>query len=335
MVSFEYKGKVEDFTQGYIMKAKKFRGVYVRFNTLYEKPAKGTETVEYYMFNPKGDPVGILFILHGLGTSNIPFLLWMATHLADAGVRVIFPILPGNFTRVADNSTSGKDFFDTDVDNATRFWEQSVVDVLSIIDHVKSQGLWINNAHMFGFCLGGMVSVMINALRDDFKRTIMMTVGGEMATLMWHSPTLEYFRKSVEKVKGTGRIKYSVDDMRKMKEIFREQLRDLKRFESVEEMQRSDIHPYLKLDPIAYAQFVDRDKIIFVEALFDKALPLRSRRLLWEALGRPKRYIIPSGHVTWLPLQFFVARFILQNMGIREFKKQMEVLKKIEYEEKK
>jgi len=26
-------------------------------------------------------------------------------------------------------------------------------------------------------------------------------------------------------MKGTGRIKYSVDDMRKMKEIFREQLR--------------------------------------------------------------------------------------------------------------
>ena len=68
---------------------------------------------------------------------------------------------------------------------------------------------------MFGFCLGGMVSVMINAIRDDFKRTIMMTVGGEMATLMWHSPTLEYFRKSVEKMKGTGRIKYSVDDNEK------------------------------------------------------------------------------------------------------------------------
>jgi len=86
----------------------------------------------------------------------------MATHLADAGVRVIFPILPGNFTRVADSSTSGKDFFDTDVDNATRFWEQSVVDVLSIIDHVKSQGIMgLITAHMFGFCFGR------NGLCDD------------------------------------------------------------------------------------------------------------------------------------------------------------------------
>ncbi|HCI29328.1 MAG TPA: alpha/beta hydrolase [Fervidobacterium sp.] len=335
MVSFEYTGKVEAFTKGYIMKAKKFRGLYIKFETLYPRPIKGTETVEYYLFNPKSDPVGILFILHGLGTSNIPFLLWMATHLANAGVRVVFPILPGNFTRVADNSVSGKDFFDTDVERATMFWEQSVIDVSSIVDHIKAQGLWVENAYMFGFCLGGMVSVMINAIRDDFKRTIMMTVGGEMATLMWSSPTLEYFRKSVESMKDTGKIKYSIGDMRKMKEIFREQLKELQKFETVEEMQKSDIHPYLKLDPIAYAQFVDRDKIIFVEALFDKALPLRSRRLLWEALGRPTKYIIPSGHVTWLPLQFFVARFILENMGISEFKKQMEVLRKIEYEEKK
>ncbi|ABS60896.1 MULTISPECIES: alpha/beta hydrolase [Fervidobacterium] len=335
MVSFEYAGKVEEFTQGYILKAKKFRGSYVRFKTLYPEPIKGTEIVEYYLFDPKDEPVGILFILHGLGTSNIPFLLWMATHLANAGVRVVVPILPGNFTRVAHGSVSGKDFFDSDVERATKFWEQSVVDVLTIIDHVKSQRLWIDNAYLFGFCLGGMISVMINAIRDEFKKTILMTVGGEMSTLMWHSPTLAFFRRSVEKLKETGKIKHFIEDQKKMKEIFEEQLKSLKSFKSVQEMQNSDIHPYLKLDPIAYAQFVDTKKIIFVEALFDKALPLRSRKLLWYALGKPKRYIIPSGHVTWLPLQFFIARFILMNMGIREFKKQMEILRKIELEEKK
>jgi len=108
-----------------------------------------------------------------------------------------------------------------------------------------------------------------------------------------------------------GKLKHFIDDQKKIKEIFEEQLKMLKRFKSVEEMQSSNIHPYLKLDPIAYAQSVDREKIIFVEALFDKALPKRSRKLLWEALGRPKRYIIPSGHVTWLPFGFFVGRFIL------------------------
>lgn len=335
MVNFEYTGKVDEFTQGYISKAKKFRVSYVRFKTLYQDPIKGTELMEYYLFDPKEDPVGILFVLHGLGTSNIPFLLWMATHLANAGVRVVLPILPGNFTRVAHGSVSGKDFFDTDVQRATKFWEQSVVDTLTTIDHIKNQGLWISNAYLFGFCLGGMISVIVNALRNDFNKTILMAVGGEMSTLMWHSPTLAFFRKSVEKLKFTGKIKHYIEDQKKMKEIFREELEIIKQFKSVEEIQSSNIHPYLKLDPIAYAQFVDRKKIIFVEALFDKALPLRSRKLLWYALGKPKRYIIPSGHVTWLPLQFFIARFILMNMGIKEFKKQVEILRKIEFEEKK
>ncbi|MEN3043503.1 MAG: alpha/beta hydrolase [Fervidobacterium sp.] len=335
MVSFQYSGRIEEYTQGYIMKAKKFRVSYVRFKTLYPEPIKGTEIVEYYLFDPKENPVGVLFILHGLGTSNIPFLLWMATHLANAGVRVVFPILPGNFTRVAHGSVSGKDFFDTDVEKSTKFWEQSVVDVISIVEHMKTQRLWIENSHLFGFCLGGMISVMINAIRSDFKKTILMTVGGEMATLMWHSPTLAFFRRSVEKLKSTGKIKHFIEDQRRMKTLFEEQLEVLKQFKSVEEMQKSDIHPYLKLDPIAYAQFVDKRKIIFVEALFDRALPLRSRKLLWYALGKPKRYIIPSGHVTWLPFQFFVARFILSNMGVKEFKKQIEILKKVEFEEKK
>lgn len=335
MVSFHYSGVVTQFSEGYIFKSRKFRTLYVRFPTLYDRPAKGTETVEFYLFDPKKEPVGLLFTLHGLGTSNIPFLLWMASHLANADVRVVMPILPGNYTRVAHGSVSGKDFFDVDPERAKIFWEQSVVDVLTIVDFLKARGLWVPNAHLFGFCLGGMIAVMINAVRNDFQRTVLMTVGGEMSVLMWHSPTLAFYRKTFEKLKLGDRVKFGALGPEEMRRTFVEQIRALERFDTVEDMQSGDIHPYLKLDPIAYARYVDPKRIVFVEALFDRALPKRSRRLLWEALGRPKRYVIPSGHVTWLPLQFFVAKFLLQTMGVREFRKQMELLRKIEPEDKK
>ncbi|ODN30268.1 alpha/beta hydrolase [Fervidobacterium thailandense] len=335
MVSFDYTGQITDVTEGFIFKAKRFRVKLVKFRSLYRAPERGTEHVEYYLFDPKEEPAGLLFLLHGLGTTNIPFILWMATHLANAGIRVIVPILPGNFTRVAHGSVSGKDFFDPDPTRATKFWEQSVVDVLSIIDHLKMTSQWLDNAYMFGFCLGGMVAVMINAVRDVFKKTILMTVGGEMATLMWHSPTLSFFRRSVEKIRKSERFKEDLHEASVMKEVYAKQLGTLKEHHDVKSLQESDIHPYLKLDPIAYAKYVNRDKIIFVEALFDRALPRRSRRMLWEALGKPKRYIIPSGHVTWLPLQFFVAKFILKVMGIKELKKHLELMRKIEIEEKK
>lgn len=331
-VSFEYRKKPIEFTLGYIFKAKKFRAALLKFHTLYERPVKGTEIVETFLFEPKENVLGNLFVLHGLGSTNVPFLLWMATHLANAGVRVLMPILPGNFTRVAHGSTSGKDFFDTNVERAVRFWEQSVVDVLSVVDWMKQEGLWLAKTHLFGFCLGGMVAVLLNAVSDDFERTILMTVGGEMATLLWYSPTLAFFRRNEKLLREAP---YGVGQKESFLKMFDEDIRKLSQFETVEQMQRSDIHPYLKLDPLAYAKFVKRDRIIFVEALFDRALPKRSRKLLWEALGRPKRYIIPSGHVTWLPFEYAVCRFVLRSMGVKELRKQLELLRRVELEEKK
>lgn len=332
IVSFTYEKRTIDFSSGYIFKAKKFRVSVLRFKTLYAKPFRGTETVEAYMFDPKEQALGNLFILHGLGSTNVPFLLWMAGHLANAGIRVMLPILPGNFTRVAHGSTSGKDYFHQDVERATRFWEQAVVDVLSLVDWMKQQGIWLSKTHLFGFCLGGMLAVMLNAVSEDFERTILMTVGGEMATLLWYSPTLAFFRRDKSSL---NKAPYGVGERESFLRTFDDDIKKLSQFETVEQMQSSDIHPYLKLDPIAYAKFVKKEKIVFIEALFDRALPKRSRRLLWEALGRPKRYVIPSGHVTWLPFEYAVCKFVLRNMGIRELKKQLELLRGIELEEKK
>ncbi|HCF38831.1 MAG TPA: alpha/beta hydrolase, partial [Thermosipho africanus] len=102
----------------------------------------------------------------------------------------------------------------------------------------------------------------------------------------------------------------------------------------VKQMQQSDIHPFLKIDPIAYAKFVKTERIIFIEALFDKALPKSTRKMLWEMLGKPRRHVIFSGHVTWLPFQYFLARFILKEMDANEFRRQARLMEKIKFEEK-
>lgn len=327
MVSFDYSGKPGDYTQGYIMKRKNFRASIIKFPSLYHNPVKGTETAEFYLFDPREKPAGILFLLHGLGSANVPFLLWLASRLANAGIRTVLPVLPGNFTRTIHGSTSGKDFFNRDVDHSIKVWEQSMVDLLSGIDFFKDQGLWMDNTHLFGFCLGGMIAVMISAVRREFKRTYLMTVGGEMATILWHSPSLAYFRRSLEVFPDDPG--WNIGNRDTMLRNYESDMKRLAEFHSVREMQESDIHPYLKIDPIAYARFVDTDRIIFIEALFDRALPKRSRRLLWEALGKPRRHIVPMGHATWLPFQFIIAKFILKSMGVKEFKKNIKLLKKL------
>ncbi|MCD6104261.1 MAG: alpha/beta hydrolase [Thermosipho sp. (in: Bacteria)] len=331
MISFEYTYQPPDFSSGYILKSRRFRVSFVKYKSMYKSPEKGTEMVETYIFEPKNDVAGTLLILHGLGTNNIPFLLWMGTHIANAGIRTVIPILPGNFTRVPHGSVSGKDYFSTNVKKATKFWEHAIVDVLSLVKFLKKNNLWHENNCLFGFCLGGMLSVILNAVSNDFKKTILMATGGDIATLVWYSPTLAFMRKEFKI--GLGK-NFNINIEKEFLSTFKEHIDKLNSFKTVEEMQKSDIHPFLKVDPVAYAKFVDSRKIIFIEAIFDKALPKRSRKLLWETLGKPEHHYIFSGHVTWLPFQYFLAKFILKKMNVKEFRRQVRLLEKVKYEDK-
>ncbi|MGJ8454059.1 alpha/beta hydrolase [Pseudothermotoga sp. U03pept] len=332
MVSFDFQYKKGlEISSGYIIKGKNFRASIIKFPTMYTNPLPGTETVEVYHIEPKEKPVGSLILLHGLGTINIPFLLWMGIHIASAGVRTFLPILPGNLTRTANGSTSGREYFSTDVKKMVRFWEHAVIDVLSILELAKERNWWHENNCLVGYCLGGMISVILSALSRDFKKTITITSGGDIATLMWYSPTLAYFRRDVKK--GFGK-EDKMDEKNWFLQTFENDIKKLPSFRTIEEMLNSQVHPVLKIDPLAYARFVDSEKVVFIEALFDKALPLRTRKILWQALGRPRRYIIPSGHVTWLPFQYFLGSLVLREMNIKEFKRKVKLLEKPKIEEK-
>jgi len=85
---------------------------------------------------------------------------------------------------------------------------------------------------------------------------------------------------------------------------------------------------------VAYARFSDSSKLTLIEGVFDRALPPSTRKILWEHLGKPKRYFVPVGHVTWLPFQFFLGSFVLKKMNIREFKRRLRYIEKPKIEEK-
>ena len=331
MVSFKYEKKEIEFTSGYILKSKRFRVSIIKFPSLYLRAEIGTEVVELYHFEPKESVVGSVLLLHGLGTMNIPFLLWMGMHLANAGVRTVVPVLPGNFTRTSHGSVSGKDYFSADIDKATRYWEHAVVDCLTTIDFMKKQTWWSENNCLVGYCLGGMIAVMLNALVSDLKQTILVTAGGDLSTLVWHSPTLAYVRKEMKRFDTTAS---GIGDEENLKRVFKSDIEKLKTFKNVDEMLNSDIHPLLKIDPVAYARFSDSSKLTLIEGVFDRALPPSTRKILWEHLGKPKRYFVPVGHVTWLPFQFFLGSFVLKKMNIREFKRRLRYIEKPKIEEK-
>ena len=75
IIDFSYNKKIIDYVSGYIFKGKNYRCSYVRYNSIYRNPAPGTEKVELYFYQPKGEVRASTLILHGLGSRNIKFLL--------------------------------------------------------------------------------------------------------------------------------------------------------------------------------------------------------------------------------------------------------------------
>lgn len=49
-------------------------------------------------------------------------------------------------------------------------------------------------------------------------------------------------------------------------------------------------------DPLVLAGAVDARRVLFVQARFDAAVPTPCQERLWQALGRPERWVLPTGH---------------------------------------
>jgi hypothetical protein len=64
-------------------------------------------------------------------------------------------------------------------------------------------------------------------------------------------------------------------------------------------------------DPLAMARYVDPRKVFLLTTRFDPIVPLGNQERLWEALGQPRRYDIPTGHYTGiLYLPYITARIV-------------------------
>lgn len=324
-VNFEYDKKKIDFISGYLIKGKSYRCSFIRYKTLYKNPAPGAETVELYNFSPKGEVKASSFIVHGLGSRNIKFLLWLGPHLASVGVNTSILILPGNYTRVENNSVSGKSFLYPDMDLMYQFWEHAVVDIRSSLDLLEQNGMWVENNILMGYCLGGMISSIVSALeKDRIRHTMFMTTGGHIPKILHESPVTGFVKRMVDEGKKAD---YNLLDQDKIYKTYEEQLPLVEQMTLEELINSDEIHPLLKIDPISYAHLLDKSKITFVDAFFDSTLPLESRKSLYDRMEGGKRRVWPISHVNWLPFAYLIAKYILHKVNINDKESRKSLLK--------
>lgn len=328
-IDFSYNKKDIKYTEGYIFKGKFYRCNFIRFKTLYRRPAQGTETVEVYNFNPKSKVRGSVMILHGLGSRNIKFMLWMGTHLASAGINSSIVILPGNYTRVENKSVSGRSFLWPEISVMYRFWEHAVVDILSTIDLLEQENLWKKNNCILGYCLGGMLASIVSTLDKRIDETIFMMTGGHIPKILYKSRATRFARRLFNEGLKTP---YYLQDRERLYKTYKEQFSIVKEMSLKELLTMEGIHPLFRIDPIAYAHLLNKSKVTFIDALFDETIPLVSRIILYKQMHGANRYTIPITHTGWLPFEFFVAQYVLLKFNINDLKSRKMLLKKLKIE---
>lgn len=122
-----------------------------------------------------------------------------------------------------------------------------------------------------GISLGGIVTTAVAALEPGLSGAAICLSGGDLPDLVLAS--------------GEGRVQNWVRWRRDTDGIGTDGLRD-------------ELRRHLGLEPDALAAALDPRKILFVSARFDDVVPPRHQDLLWEALGRPERLVVPLGHYT-------------------------------------
>lgn len=329
-INFEYEKKKIEYVSGYIFKGSGYRCSYVRYNTLYKNPAPGTEIVEFYNFHPKKEVKASILILHGLGSRNIKFLLWLGPHLASAGVNTSILILPGNYTRVENNSVSGRSYLYPDINVMYQFWEHAVVDTLTTIDLLDDIGLWKPNSLLMGYCLGGMISTIVSAIDKRIAHTLFMTTGGHMPKILHESPATSFVRKIFSKDINTH---YDLGNKDKLYDIYEEQFPTIKNMSLHELLSSESIHPLFKIDPMSYAHLIDMEKVTFIDAFFDSTLPIKSRAALYDEMKGSKRRVLPISHVNWLPFGYLLAKYMLHKVHITDKNSRKALLRKEKIED--
>jgi dienelactone hydrolase len=116
-----------------------------------------------------------------------------------------------------------------------------------------------------GVSLGGLATVLLSAVEPRVRASVVMMAGGDLGDIVTRSdePRLRRY------VREMG---LPVDELRQR------------------------IRASVVSDPLALAPFVDASRVLLFQTRFDTTVPADRQEQLWQALGRPQRYLLPTGH---------------------------------------
>jgi dienelactone hydrolase len=121
-----------------------------------------------------------------------------------------------------------------------------------------------------GVSMGGIGNSVLAAVEPRIQAVVIVMAGADLGDIMIHSEERRIGRFVAE---------------RALQGLAPAPLRD--------EIRRAIIS-----DPLHLAKHVDARRTLFVQTQYDRSVPTANQELLFEALGRPRRILVPTGHYT-------------------------------------
>ncbi len=260
------------------------------------------------IFYPSNDTTkNALIFVHGTGQRNFDHLKYYPQFFSKNGYVTLMPVLPYHFDRTPPGKKSGTAFIKgTDVELAERF-DQAVTDILTYVDFLESKGF--EKVDIMGFSFGGMIATIAMAIDKRIEKGVFVVTGGNYEYITWKSVATKILRVSYEENKECNPSECALKH--KMFDIA------AKKFHSLDDLE--DLPVCFTYDPSIFAHLIPPRKVLFFKAAFDPFIPSTSSDDLWKRLGKPKRYVLPSGHLSaHLIFKKFIAKKSLEFLNSAE-----------------
>lgn len=272
---------------------KEDKGNTLYFNSPFPSGDKYVDRGKALLYKGKGKE-GIVFV-HGLGSRNFDYLKYYPENLVKHNYTIIMPVLPYHFERMPKDKKI--DFLSgTTMDIEKRFY-QSVVDIFTCVDYLKKRGM--KKIHIMGFSFGGMIGTIAKALDNRFDKGVFIVSGGNFLYITWKSVATKVLR-----VRYEDEDSCSIERCHRLHENFDDIVKNFTKLEELKELPSC-----FRYDPSLFAKMINPENILMINAAFDPFIPRKASRDLWNKMGRPKRYILPSGHLT---SHLWFKKFILK-----------------------
>lgn len=206
-----------------------------------------------------------LVILPGWLSGGYYIYRRIALHFIEQGFDCLVLALPYHLERTPAGSFSGEQLFTPDLAKSLKALQQSILECLQVITWLHSQG--VESVGTLGISLGGLINGLITSREPDLKYSMLWVPAACLEKPMRHSALCQPVK---ERIFAAG-----VD------------LRELK---SISEM----------IEPAAYFPAINRERILFVEGIYDQIIKPGWIERWWKAWGEPPILRVPHSHLSGL-----------------------------------